>query len=60
MPKVRTLKEAWLEMIETKRRQKVNPNYQFDTPVPSNKLDKNQKIKPLTDSIGDLAPESVR
>ena len=59
MPKVRTLKEAWLEMIETKRRQKVDPNYQFDTPVPSNKIDKNIKARALVDSIGDLAPDSL-
>ena len=59
MPKVRTLKEAWLEMIETKRRQKVDPSYQFDTPVPSNKLDKNIKARALVDSIGDLAPDSL-
>ena len=59
MPKVRTLKEAWLEMIETKRKQKIDPNYQFDTPIPSNKPEKNRKARALVDSIGDLAPDSL-
>ena len=47
-------------MIETKRRQKIDPSYQFDTPVPSKKLDKNIKTKALINSIGDLAPDSLR
>ena len=60
MPKVRSLKEAWKEMLDTKRIQKIDPNYEFDTPVPINKINTNKKIKFFLSSIGDLAPESFR
>mgnify|MGYP001973277622 FL=1 len=60
MPKVRTLWGAWMEMIEIKRRQDIDPGYEFDTPVPYNKLKENQKIKNLTQSIGDLAPRPLK
>lgn len=35
MPKVRTFFGAWKEMLEIKRRQQLDPNYEFDTPVPN-------------------------
>ena len=60
MPKVRTLWGAWKEMIEIKRRQDIDPDYEYDTPVPNNKLKKNEKISNLTKSIGDLAPDGLK
>ena len=35
MPEPRTLIGAWKEMRETWRRQKIDPDYQFDTPLPA-------------------------
>jgi fatty acid desaturase len=35
MPEPRTLREAWQEMRESWRRQQANPDYEFDTPLPS-------------------------
>ncbi|MGB2410590.1 MAG: fatty acid desaturase, partial [Candidatus Puniceispirillaceae bacterium] len=35
MPAPRTLLGAWTEMRETWKRQKVDPDYAYDTPVPS-------------------------
>ena len=35
MPKVRTFFGAWKEMLEIKRRQQLDSNYEFDTPVPN-------------------------
>ena len=34
MPEPRTLIGAWKEMRETWRRQKIDPDYQYDTPLP--------------------------
>ena len=34
MPQPRTIREAWHEMRETWQRQKTEPDYQFDTPLP--------------------------
>ncbi len=34
MPKPRTLFSAWRELRQTYRKQKVNPGYQFETPLP--------------------------
>ena len=60
MPNVRTLWGAWKEMIEIKRRQDIDPDYEYDTPVPNNKFNKNEKISNLTKSIGDLAPDGLK
>ncbi len=35
MPEPRTLREAWHEMLDTRHKQKTNPAYYFDTPLPS-------------------------
>ena len=37
MPRVRTLTGAWREMMEIAQKQKADPAFEFDTPVPPNK-----------------------
>ena len=59
MPKPRSLVGAWKEMKETWERQKADPSYEFDTPVPSMKAEKSEPRSKLEASIGDLAPESL-
>ena len=61
IPKPRTLCGAWQEMREIWLRQQTDPNYQFDTPLPSTA----RKISPETEdklvtSIGELAPEGLK
>ncbi len=58
MPKPRTLVQAWREMREVYRKQKEDPSYQYDTPVPGDS-DREKKQDQLAASIGDLAPESL-
>ena len=60
MPKTRTLIAAWREMLEIKRQQDIDPSYEFDTPVPEPIAKTTEDIKSLTDSIGDLEPESLK
>lgn len=61
MPKPRTLRGAWKEMLETWQRQQSEPGYQFDTPLPptakSARADAPHKLE---SSIGDLAPEGLK
>jgi len=59
MPAPRSLIAAWKEMRDTYHRQKKEPKYQFDTPLP-------QKVKagkgaqdPLSVSLGNLAPKGL-
>lgn len=59
MPAPRSLIAAWKEMRDTYHRQKKDPKYQFDTPLP-------QKVKagkgaqdPLSASLGNLAPKGL-
>ena len=61
LPKPRTLRGAWREMRETWRRQQTDPNYQFDTPLPSTagKVPI-ETTSELETSIGELAPEGLR
>ena len=63
MPEPRTLIGAWREMRMVWRKQKEDPDYQFDTPLPptarSVRSDAPQEIE-LESSIGDLAPEGLR
>lgn len=55
MPKPRTLLGAWQEMRETWRRQKTDPDYAFDTPVPESKNTLHMATDdPLASSVGDL------
>ena len=60
MPKPTTLYGAWKEMRQTWRKQKFEPWYEFDTPLPD-KQRKNSTYTedPLSFSIGDLAPKSL-
>ncbi|MDH3659868.1 MAG: fatty acid desaturase [Alphaproteobacteria bacterium] len=61
MPAPRTLRGAWQEMLETWRRQQSDPDYQFDTPLPSTaKSVRDDAPDQLESSIGDLAPEGLR
>ena len=60
MPKVRTLKEAWKEMLDTKRQQDIDPSYEFDTQLPKKGSKLNKNDISLMSSIGDLAPESLK
>jgi fatty acid desaturase len=59
MPKPRTLIGAWREMREAYRRQRDDPSYQYDTPVPDHS-DGAASQDPLAAGIGDLAPEGLQ
>ena len=60
MPRVRTLTGAWREMMEIAEKQKVDPAFEFDTPVPPKK-NQNQTIhRTSVESICDLAPRSLK
>ncbi|MEP1209886.1 MAG: fatty acid desaturase [Rhizobiaceae bacterium] len=63
MPAPRTLTGAWKEMLEIWRRQQVEPDYEFDTPLPPTaKLDRRSQsdADELESSIGELAPKGLR
>ncbi|MBF0277242.1 MAG: fatty acid desaturase [SAR324 cluster bacterium] len=64
MPEPRTLFSAWKEMRATWQRQKVDPNYQFDTPLPEMAGAAHASISDESDelvsSIGELAPQDLR
>jgi fatty acid desaturase len=60
MPAPRTLVGAWREMRQTWRRQRNDPQYQFDTPLPPPARDAATDQDPLSTSIGEIAPESLR
>lgn len=59
LPKPRSLVEAWREMRMVYRRQKVEPGYQFDTPLPKSKTDSKTGEDPLAGAIGELAPDTL-
>lgn len=57
LPKPRTLAGAWREMRATWKRQQVEPDYQYDTPVPAAAgKGRVREDDELGSSIGDLAP----
>ena len=57
MPAPRTLIGAWREMRETWRRQRTDPGYEFDTPVPvPTDGDRSPEADPLAASMGGLTP----
>ena len=58
MPRPRTLRQAWREMFDTFERQKSDPSYQFDTPVPEHK--EHTDGGDLGASLGNLAPELLQ
>lgn len=61
MPEPRTLSGAWREMRMIWQRQKTDPGYQFDTPLPPTaKSARTDKPDALESSIGELAPEGLR
>ena len=60
IPKVRAFFSAWKEMLEIKHQQQLDPNFEFDTPVPSTANIINCKNATLTEPIGDLAPTSLK
>jgi len=63
MPEPRTLIGAWKEMRMTWRKQKEDPDYQFDTPLPPTarrvRSEEPEEIE-LESSIGDLAPAGLQ
>jgi len=62
MPEPRTLIGAWKEMRETWRRQKSDPDYQFDTPLPATAKQAREDMPDarLEGSIGELAPAGLQ
>ena len=61
MPKPRSLLGAWREMLEIWERQKREPSYQFDTPLPATAQTERKRAAVAAEaSIGDLAPEGLR
>ena len=61
MPEPRTLIGAWKEMREVWRRQRVDPDFQFDTPLPATaKHAREDTPEALEASIGELAPAGLR
>ncbi len=62
MPEPRTLIGAWKEMRETWRRQKIDPEYQFDTPLPATAMHarEDRVDSALEGSIGELAPAGLQ
>ncbi|MGI9356487.1 MAG: fatty acid desaturase [Rhizobiaceae bacterium] len=60
MPEPRTLVAAWREMLKTWDRQQVEPDYQFDTPLPATaKTERERRGDAAEASIGDLAPKGL-
>ena len=57
MPAPRSLVGAWKEIRETWLRQKNEPDYQFNTPLPSAGKGLKQAGDPLASSLGNLAPK---
>ena len=61
MPEPRTLIGAWREMREIRRRQRSEPGYEFDTPLPETAGRAPRDVADaLESSIGELAPEALR
>jgi len=46
-------------MKDTWERQQIDPNYEFDTPVPTPIKQKQTDVNSLASSIGDLAPKAL-
>lgn len=60
MPEPRSLRGAWREMLDTWERQKSEPDYAFDTPLPATaKTERRRDAKSEEASIGDLAPKGL-
>ena len=59
MPEPSTLFGSWREMRQAWDRQKLDPSYQFETPLPS-PSDASAAQDPEAASIGDIAPVELR
>ena len=60
MPMPRSLISAWREMRQTWKQQKIDPDYQYDTPIPDSATKKIILTKDeLVGSIGELAPKTL-
>lgn len=60
MPEPRTLRGAWREMLDTWERQKTDPSYAFDTPLPATaRRSRDDTAGAEEHSIGDLAPKGL-
>ena len=60
MPEPRTLSGAWREMLEIWEKQKIDPGYAFDTPLPATaKVSRREPSLDVEASIGDLAPKGL-
>jgi fatty acid desaturase len=61
MPQPRTLVGAWREMRAIWKRQKTEPGYAFDTPLPPTaRTSRTDTPDELESSIGELAPDGLR
>ena len=66
MPQPRTLVEAWREMRMVWQRQKSQPDYQYDTPLPASAMpeppaaEDQRAASDLERSIGELAPAGLQ
>ena len=62
MPEPRTLVGAWKEMREVWKRQKTDPDFQFDTPLPptAEHARVDRPDEQLESSIGELAPAGLQ
>lgn len=62
MPEPRSHFGAWREMLAIWKQQQTEPDYQFDTPLPSTAKSSRADVSDaaLEASIGDLAPEGLR
>ena len=58
MPQPRSFWGSWREMRQIWKKQKADPGYQFETPLPGRKGGKTGKDASLESSIGDLAPKT--
>jgi len=60
MPAPRSLRQAWVEMLEVWDRQQVEPDYQFDTPLPATaRTERKRAAQTEESSIGELAPKGL-
>ncbi len=63
MPQPQTLTGAWREMLDIWRKQQIDPDYQYDTPLlPTAMTERVRKTNRDTEesSIGDLAPKGLQ
>lgn len=60
MPTPRSLRGAWREMLDTWERQKTDPDYAFDTPLPATaRTKRDSRATAAEASIGELAPDEL-